>query len=249
MSSPGKTHSKTSKSNDLEKQLFSAVEKEDLTKVKEIISQKPNVNWANPDMARFTSLIKASYNGNVEIAQILLENGADPNKTTIRNETALYWATLKRKPHIADLLVKHRADVNIADEHGETPLHLACLYGMKETAQIFIKNGADINKENNLRRTALHQAVNGQYPEIVKILLAEGATINKMTGERLTSPEIDKILHRWPTSQWVIMLYNLIVWHHLDTDSTVAFFEFYGPHKGSHIGGKTRKQRRAQKKK
>ena len=59
---------------------------------------------------------------------ILLEGGADPNKTSKEQHytPVLHWATMKRSTHLVELLLKHGVSCNTCDSQQRTALHLTC---------------------------------------------------------------------------------------------------------------------------
>jgi uncharacterized protein len=82
---------------------------------------------ANPnasDVSGWSPLIRAAEESNDEIAQMLLERGADVHHTTELGETALHraggWGL-----EVARLLLEHGADPNAVTREGRTPLMVA----------------------------------------------------------------------------------------------------------------------------
>jgi ankyrin repeat protein len=53
---------------------------------------------------KFTALILASEQGNIDIVKLLLDNGADVNAKTTSGRTALIWARENRHENIVKLL-------------------------------------------------------------------------------------------------------------------------------------------------
>jgi hypothetical protein len=88
----------------------------------------------------------------------------------------------------------------------------------------------------------------------VKILLVHGATINDETiGSSHVNKVVD-ILQKWPTTMWMLILQDLVVYHLLDTESFIDLLEYYGPSrkggmKKRHTIRKTRKSRKSRKRK
>lgn len=65
----------------------------------------------------------SSSTGNLEVAKVLLEHGADPN---VRPRCSPLYAALQRGHlDLVQLLLKHGADPNARDDHGDTLLHVA----------------------------------------------------------------------------------------------------------------------------
>jgi len=67
--------------------------------------------------AYFNTLQAAIVNQSVEALQVLLENGADPNRETRNGDTAMFWG-VEQGPEIFKLLLKHGGDVNYVPGSG-----------------------------------------------------------------------------------------------------------------------------------
>lgn len=61
----------------------------------------------------------------LQILQLLLHHGADPNKKTWRKETALHTAASLSNTEAIELLLRFKADVTITDSCGKTPAEIA----------------------------------------------------------------------------------------------------------------------------
>jgi len=73
-----------------------------------------------------TSLHAACLSGNVDVARLLLENGADPNSCTSTDKrTPLHWAAQLGHLEMTKLLVSFKANISARDKFGFTPRHLA----------------------------------------------------------------------------------------------------------------------------
>ena len=104
------------------------------------------------------------YAKNIEIAQLLLDHGADPAESLRSIDDV----------NIAQFFINNGADVNYNDEAG-TPLHGAAAGGNTDMVQLLISNGADVNAWAEAGITPLHQARNA---EIAQILIDNGADIH-----------------------------------------------------------------------
>jgi hypothetical protein len=105
-----------------------------------------------------TALIAAIVNGHYEVAEYLLQAGADPSLADADGVTALHYAIL----HVEDLefdankyialLINAKANVNAQTNNGKTPLHLACQLNeigicrklILSDADVFIKDRRDM---------------------------------------------------------------------------------------------------------
>ncbi|HWN83788.1 MAG TPA: ankyrin repeat domain-containing protein [Vicinamibacterales bacterium] len=151
-----------------------------------------------------TPLMFAARDGNVELARILADAGADVNAVAGDGKTALALAIFNGNYEVASLLVDRKADVNKADAQRFTPLFWAVDRRNMETAPNFpwmvtadplplirklLDAGAEPNalvdntprarmREGSPRivfATALMRAAFAADLELVKLLLARGA--------------------------------------------------------------------------
>ena len=122
--------------------LFEAKTKEDVRKY----ITDTNINAFNK--RGMTALMVASEKGLFEVAQELLELGADPNITT-RFGTALFYACKEGKIDIIDILLNHNADVNILTEHNWFALRFTCLYSQFD-AMMRLLNNPTLNVINQI---------------------------------------------------------------------------------------------------
>ena len=78
-----------------------------------------------PDGGALTPLIYAARTGTVDVAQVLLDAGADVNQASRYGWSPLLAATQNRNYKMATFLIERGADVNLANKGGWTPLYLA----------------------------------------------------------------------------------------------------------------------------
>ena len=140
----------------------------------------------------------AAYGKKYEIAQILLENGANANFKNELGQTSLHILSRgvsqgiykgEEYKEIFDLLLKHGADINTQQNSGSTPLHSLTHWTRKplETAffEELLKAGANPNIQGYDGQTVLTKFLldnlPSRYPlnkKIIKLLLDYGANPN-----------------------------------------------------------------------
>jgi len=76
----------------------------------------------------------------MELAQILIEHGADTTAQTKDGSTPLHLASLSGHIGLAQFLVKCGADTKAQDKNGSTPLNLASERGHTELARFLIQH-------------------------------------------------------------------------------------------------------------
>lgn len=131
-----------------------------------------------------TPLTYAVYHNKPEYVEILLENGADPNKKNSDLESPLFMAVSEDKPNetILNLLINKKANINddTNARGGFTPL-IGCIISMDEepnlrTVEFLLEHGADVTIASKRTDTLPieYALVMGQLP-VVELLKSYGA--------------------------------------------------------------------------
>ncbi|XP_070173938.1 uncharacterized protein [Littorina saxatilis] len=135
-----------------------------------------------------TPLHSAAQAGQLDIATLLLELGADVNaRLFFTSDTPLHDPCTRGNLDMVLLLVQHGADVNVAGFGGYTPLHLACMSGNVELVELLIGKKADVNlRTRDDDRTPLHEACAHGHTDVIRLLLCHGADVRTKNKEGLT---------------------------------------------------------------
>ena len=100
-----------------------------------------------------------------EVAELLLENGADVTATRTRGTSRGGWTPLHsaadtyRSGDVIDVLLAHGADVHARSEQRMTPLHLAAARWHVSNVETLIAAQAPVDIKNGLGRTPLEEAM------------------------------------------------------------------------------------------
>lgn len=121
---------------------------------------------------------------NLEIAKMLIQNGALVNTNNMKNITPLHIASSSGSYKMVELLLSHGANVNALNSYGETPLHYSVSSNDLNVTGLLIENGTNVNVYNKDSITALLIAVEIGSIELVRLLLDKGADTNAIGLER-----------------------------------------------------------------
>jgi hypothetical protein len=136
------------------------------------LAERTSVGVPNP-------LSLAAYYNQTNAMQILVQAGAEVNRTDGRGFTALHWAVLSGTTEAAAWLLKHKADADQATARfdlrrldlrqlgmgppeqakpGESPLHVAVLCGQTNLVRLLLQSGAAVNAVDGRGLTPLDLA-------------------------------------------------------------------------------------------
>ena len=132
---------------------------------------------AQPDKAPLLSMAAAV--GNLDLFNLILANGGDPQATDSKGRTALMWAAAHGRPAIMQRLVSKGGRCDDRDNQSQTLLHLAADGATEKNetnkqavlALLLARPETNANARNSKGQTALHVACGGQSGEVVATLL------------------------------------------------------------------------------
>ena len=158
--------------------LREAIREGDIEAVKRHLAAGMDVN-ARDDNG-WNSLHLAAENGHKEIAELLIDKGANVNaKDKYFRKTSRDWAIERGYTETADLLRKHGGKTT--DElNAAKSIDDAAKYGLIEAVKKHLANGANVNTvvDGISGRTLLFLAAQWGHKEIVELLIAKGADVN-----------------------------------------------------------------------
>jgi ankyrin repeat protein len=182
-------------------EIFDAIRKADLTKVKELVEKDPQLVKAK-NARQSTPLHVAVDVNNEPIARYLIEKGADLNAVNGNNWTPLFYA---KEKEIAKLLVEKGADINLNASNG-TALSWLLLYRRKEVAEYLLEKGVKLPEIGTIQSIGLLiQSLKSGSIKFLEIYMQQGF------NPFYESKENNNLLHYASESNSVELIEKLII--------------------------------------
>lgn len=162
----------------LNEQLLTAAASGDAEAVREAVTEGAELEVRNAQ--KRTALLLAASEDHVEVAQILVAAGADPNALDFQHDTPWLVTGVTGSVAMLRALLPAKPDLTIRNRYGGISLIPACERGHVDYVREVLKTGINVNHVNDLGWTGLLEAVilgdgGRPYQEIVTLLLAAGA--------------------------------------------------------------------------
>lgn len=146
------------------------------------------------------SRLTTAHDGELHIAQVLLDYGANVNAVDKLGRTPLHLVANIRYYfehdliYVAKLLLENGADVNAKDKNNVTPLCLASYNGRLAIARVLLAYGAASNSKDNMGKSPLHLVAQGRRyfhfkddgVDLSQLLLESGADVNAQDEDNRT---------------------------------------------------------------
>ena len=160
-------------------------------------------------MGGATPFLLAARAMDVEVMQLLVEHGADPQITTVEGTTPLavaagvgYNEGTRQAPdeqvlEAITLAIAVGNDTNVANKHGQTPLHGAVYRGLEPAIQLLVDEGASMDAVDAVGRTPLKLAEEGYFLLASRLPRDEAAALLARLGN--DTPEAARLRRVNPT--------------------------------------------------
>lgn len=166
--------------------LEKAIIANNLPVARELLDRQPALVNARSHEFKSTPLHTAAMHGRYEIAELLLELGANPNAVDRYGYTPLHTAANFGKDDLILLLLAHQADPSMVSRKyvnvNFTPLHVAAENGFPSSVKILLENGAKISPHTSPGRNVppLHIAAGKGNYDVCRVLLEHKADPNEL---------------------------------------------------------------------
>ncbi|RKK27323.1 hypothetical protein BFJ67_g16193 [Fusarium oxysporum f. sp. cepae] len=128
------------------------------------------------------ALQAASFKGNREVVQLLLDKGADVSAQGGRYGNALQAASYNGNREVVQLLLDKGADVNTQGGKYSNALQAVSSKGNRDVVQLLLDKGADVNAWGGQYGNALQAASYNGNRDVIQLLLDKGADVNARGG-------------------------------------------------------------------
>lgn len=179
---------------DPNEQLTDAIAINNIINVKKLLyNKKVDVNYKR--IHGFTPLISAMDYIKLEIAELLIDEGADIDLANENGITPLMYAAFfttvqERNIDIVHLLIRKGANINLTDTEGNSALLYACHNKNIKGAQLLLQHGANINIVNTNGNTPLIAASYADNALLTELLLKHNASIDNKINDGQTARSI-----------------------------------------------------------
>eukprot|EP00056_Hartaetosiga_gracilis_P016800 m.5860 g.5860 ORF g.5860 m.5860 type:complete len:255 (+) comp4706_c0_seq2:104-868(+) len=152
-------------------------------------------NGADKDFETFshkTPLMVACTNGHIEVAEKLINAGANVHAYDKGGVPIIHHAVDSKQTLLIEYLIKAGVNVDERDHAKEwTPLmRCAGTFGDVHMARALVHYGADVNSHDKTGLTPLMLATNGGFKKLVRFLLSAGADAKKPTKHGVTPQQV-----------------------------------------------------------
>ncbi|MFT4327410.1 MAG: ankyrin repeat domain-containing protein [Wolbachia pipientis] len=210
---------------ELDELLMNSSKGENIQQITELIEAGANIN-AVTTVQKETPLHIAVRYGHKEVAELLLNKGANVNAVERRKWTPLHTAVKSGKVEVAELLLDRGANVNAVDNLDMTPLHFALKYNREELVRLLLDRGANVNAVDKKGRTPLSIVASDDYhigycdkPMVVRTIIAYAVVHSGITTKPECIVKNIELSKFWDDYQNEMMNIKL-------SNSTISLYQF-----------------------
>ena len=97
--------------------------------------ESPKIKINSQDSGGYTALSYLTELAQVQLVQLLLDAGADPNIHDSEGNVCLHWAAFSGDVSMVEAFIDLTPDINVPNENFDTPLHIAARKNNHEVVQ------------------------------------------------------------------------------------------------------------------
>jgi len=172
--------------------LLNAAKAGDLTQIKTLLSTGDmDINVI--DSFQTSPLMMAVDNKHLNVAEYLLQNGADIHLDNKYGYTPLMQAVMRNDPKMVNLLLDKGAKIDHKNFYTElTPLMMAVDNGSIELVELLLARQSNLNLQDERGRSALIHATAARQPKIAERLMQAGADTTLKDKQGRTAEDFAK---------------------------------------------------------
>lgn len=161
---------------------ISAIEENDQQKVRDLLAKGSDCNIIQESLfytkhrEAFYPIHKAVTLDLIDIAEILLTAGANPNVFDHSGNTPLHIAVSQGNTMTTKLLLSFGADPALTDRHGNASIHNAASQGHLNIVRTLIEFDADVHQTNSIGYQPIHIAAAAGHFHITHLLCSVDAS-------------------------------------------------------------------------
>jgi uncharacterized protein len=146
-----------------------------------LLAQHPQTLVNVMNSVEETPLMLAALNNQLNVAQVLIERGAEVNR---KGWTPLHYAATKGHIAMMRVLLENNAYIDAESPNGTTPLMMAAFYGTPLSVKLLLEEGADPTPRNQSHVNALDLALKAERQQSAYYIRAfTEAWVIKESGE------------------------------------------------------------------
>lgn len=140
------------------------------------------------DSGNITALAVACMVGDLSLAKVLIENGADIHDQVLAATPPLHAAAAFGHLELVCFLLNEGVNINGRDSIGRTPCHLAAQHPLSvDSIQYLVDAHCDLELADDDGQNALHYAAIFFEPETIQLLLDSGADASAKNSKGQTA--------------------------------------------------------------
>jgi ankyrin repeat protein len=154
--------------------------------VKFVLDRGKSININDTGEWGLTPLYLSVDYGFYDIAELLINKGADINFKDKYGDYCINKAAFRGSYDIVRLFISKGADIYVKDQDGGTLLLYGARSGSMDLVTYLINKGLDVNVKDKYGNTVLHYAASSGSVELIKFLIDKGLDVNTKNAKGIS---------------------------------------------------------------